>query len=101
MWGEFGRSPKIYFEPGKKTAGRDHHGSANFVLFAGGGLPTGQVIGATDARAERPKGNPYRPQNVLATLYHVLGIDPELTSPDHTGRPMYLLDDREPIRELV
>jgi hypothetical protein len=101
MWGEFGRSPKIYFEPGKKTAGRDHHGPANFVLFAGGGLRMGQVIGATDARGERPKGTPYRPQNVLATLYRVLGIDPQTTLPDHTGRPMYLLDDREPIAELL
>jgi hypothetical protein len=101
MWGEFGRSPKIYFEPGKKTAGRDHHGPANFVLFAGGGLKMGQVIGATDARAERPKGTPYRPQNVLATLYHVLGIDPRVTIPDHTGRPVYVLDDREPIAELL
>jgi hypothetical protein len=101
MWGEFGRSPKIYFEPGKKTAGRDHHGPANFVLFAGGGLRMGQVIGATDARAERPKGTPYRPQNVLATIYQVLGIDPRTTLPDLSGRPMYLLDEREPISELV
>jgi hypothetical protein len=101
MWGEFGRSPKIYFEPGKKTAGRDHHGPANFVLFAGGGLRMGQVIGATDARAERPKGTPYRPQSVLATLYHVFHINPETTIPDLTGRPMYLLDDREPIAELL
>jgi hypothetical protein len=101
MWGEFGRSPKVYFEPGKKTAGRDHHGPANFVLFAGGGLKMGQVIGATDAKAERPKGTPYRPQNVLATIYRIFGIDPQTTIPDHTGRPMYVLDDREPIAELV
>jgi hypothetical protein len=101
MWGEFGRSPKIYFEPGKKTAGRDHHGPANFVLFAGGGLKMGQVVGATDARAERPVGVPYRPQNVVATIYRALGIDPETTVPDHSGRPMYLLDERDPIRELV
>jgi hypothetical protein len=100
MWGEFGRSPKIYFEPGKKTAGRDHHGPANFVLFAGGGLKMGQVVGATDARGERPKGTPYRPQNVLATLYRILGIDPATTIKDLSGRPMYLLDDRKPIAEL-
>jgi hypothetical protein len=49
----------------------------------------------------KPKGTPYRPQNVLATLYHLLGIDPRTTIPDHTGRPMYLLDDREPIAELL
>jgi hypothetical protein len=101
MWGEFGRSPKIYFEPGKKTAGRDHHGPANFVLFAGGGLKMGQVVGATDAKGERPKGTPYCPQNVLATIYRVLGIEPQTTVPDFTGRPMYLLDDREPIAELI
>jgi hypothetical protein len=101
MWGEFGRSPKIYFEPGKKTAGRDHHGPANFVLFAGGGLQMGQVVGATDARGERPKGTPIRPQNVLATIYRFLGIDPLTTVADFTGRPVYLLDDREPIAELL
>ncbi len=101
MWGEFGRSPKIYFEPGKKTAGRDHHGPANFVLFAGGGLTMGQVIGETDSRAARPKGTPYRPQNVLATLYRVLGIDPATAPLDHTGRPLPLLDDPEPIAELL
>jgi len=61
----------------------------------------GQVVGETDARAERHRGKPYTPQNVLATLYHVLGIDPALTFPDFQGRPMHLLDDREPIRELV
>jgi hypothetical protein len=61
----------------------------------------GQVIGATDSRGERPRGNPYRPQNVLATLYHVLGIDPLTTIPDLSGRPVYVLDDREPIAELV
>ena len=57
------------------------------------GLQTGQVVGATNARGERPAGEPYTPQNVLATLYHVLGIDPETTLPDHTGRPVQLLDD--------
>jgi len=100
MWGEFGRGPKIYSLNGNPP-GRDHHGPANFVLFAGGGLKMGQVVGATDVRGERPKGTPYTPQNVLATLYHVLGIDPAATLPDHSGRPIYLLDEREPIAELV
>jgi hypothetical protein len=52
-------------------------------------------------RGERPKGRPYTPQNVLATLYHVLGIDPATTLPDHWGWPVYLLDDREKVAELV
>ena len=59
------------------------------------------MIGATAARGERPVGRPYTPQNVLATLYHVLGIDPATTLPDHMGRPQYLLDDREPVAELI
>jgi hypothetical protein len=60
-----------------------------------------QVIGATDARGEAPRGGAYTPQNVLATIYHVLGIDPATTLPDHQGRPTYLLDDREKVAELV
>ena len=61
----------------------------------------GQVVGATDRTAAAPTTQPYSPQNVLATLYHVLGIDPATTLPDHNGRPIHLLDDRDPIKELV
>ena len=61
----------------------------------------GQVIGATDAHAERPTTPPYNPQNILATLYHVLGIDPSQAFPDHNGRPMHLLDDQAKIKELL
>ena len=67
----------------------------------GGGLKMGQVVGATDRKGARPIGQPYTPQNVLATLYHVLGIDPATTLPDHQGRPIYLLDDRRPVAELI
>ncbi len=94
--GEMGRTPRI-----NKTAGRDHWASAGFALIAGGGMRMGQVIGATDARAESPKTRPYNPQNILATIYHVLGIDPALTFPDHSGRPRQLLDDHERIKELI
>jgi hypothetical protein len=94
--GEMGRTPRI-----NKTAGRDHWPAAGFALFAGGGLRMGQVIGATDDRGERPQTRSYTPQNILATLYHVLGIDPTLTFPDHAGRPRNLLDDQEKIVELV
>lgn len=99
VWGEMGRTPRVGTQRGT-TAGRDHWPQAGFALLAGGGLQTGQVIGATDARGERPRGRPYTPQNVLATLYHHLGIDPATTLPDHQGRPVYLLDDRERVAEL-
>ena len=95
IWGEMGRTPKI------SLAGRDHWMDAGYALFAGGGLRTGIVVGETDSKAERPKNRPLGPQNVLATVYHALGIDPAKTVADFAGRPQYLLDDREPIQELV
>ncbi len=105
IWGEFGRTPRIGTEARNLgemySGGRDHWWDAGFAIMAGGGLRMGQVVGETDARAERCKGRPYTPQNVLATLYHVLGIDPAMTFPDFQGRPVHLLDDRETIRELI
>jgi hypothetical protein len=95
--GEFGRTPKVSY-PGP---GREHWADAGAVLFAGGGLAMGQAIGATDARAERAKSGNVSFQNVLATIYTHLGIDPKATLPDFTGRPQYLLDDAAPIRELL
>jgi hypothetical protein len=98
MGGEFGRTPRI----GDITPdGRSHWPEAGFLWVAGGGLKTGQVIGATDARGERVIGNPIRMQNVMATLYRVLGIDPAITIPDFNGRPQYLLENREPVMELL
>ncbi|MBL8797360.1 MAG: DUF1501 domain-containing protein [Planctomycetia bacterium] len=96
VWGEFGRAPRV-----DTQAGRNHHADAGFVLMVGGGLKMGQVVGATDPRAVRSTSVPYTPQNLLATLYHILGIDSSATLPDHTGRPMYLLDERDLVRELV
>jgi len=96
VWGEFGRSPRI-----NKDAGRDHWLPAMSALIAGGGLKTGQVIGSTDARGEYPKDRPYRVSNVLSTVCQTIGIDPGMTFMDGSGRPTYLLDDREPIRELL
>jgi hypothetical protein len=94
VWSEFGRTPKI-----NNLAGRDHFPTGS-VLMAGGGLKMGQVVGATDAWAERSTSIPYKPANVLATLYGVLGIDPATTLPDLTGRPVHLLNDRRQIVEL-
>jgi hypothetical protein len=101
--GEMGRAPRVGVpNPGSQASatGRDHW-PTGFALLAGGGLRTGQVVGATDRRGERAITRPYRVQNLLATMYHVLGIDPALTFPDHLGRPQYLLDDRDKIAELV
>jgi uncharacterized protein (DUF1501 family) len=100
VWGEMGRTPRVGAQRGT-VAGRDHWPQSGFALMAGGGLRTGQVIGATDPRGENPRGRAYTPQNVLATLYHVLGIDPLTTINDHQGRPIYLLDDREKVAELI
>jgi hypothetical protein len=98
MGGEFGRTPRI----GNVTPdGRSHWPEAGFLWVAGGGLKTGQVIGATDARGERVVGNPIRMQNVLATLYGVLGIDPGTTFPDYNGRPQYVLEERQPVAGLL
>jgi hypothetical protein len=98
IWGEFGRTPRI----GDSTPdGRGHWQTAGCALMAGGGLRMGQVVGETDRRAENPRGRPCTPQQVLATLYHVLGIDPATTLPDHSGRPQPLLDQPEPIAALI
>jgi hypothetical protein len=99
VWGEFGRSPKIAY--GEFQGGRNHWPDAGFALLAGGGWKMGQVIGATDARGERPRTSSYTPENVLATVYRHLGIDPEMTLTDPAGRPQYLLEDREPVSELL
>jgi hypothetical protein len=96
MWGEFGRTPKI-----NGNAGRDHWPPVMSALVAGGGLKTGQAVGESTARGERPRDRPYSVQQVLSTLYRAVGIDPALTFPDGSGRPMYVLNDREPVRELT
>jgi uncharacterized protein (DUF1501 family) len=96
MWGEFGRTPKI-----NNNAGRDHWPPVMSALIAGGGLKMGQAVGASTARGERPKDRPLSVPNVLSTIYRQLGIDPAMTFPNNAGRPMYILDDREPVRELL
>jgi uncharacterized protein (DUF1501 family) len=96
-WGEFGRTPRI--NPG---GGRDHWPQASCALLAGGGMRMGQVIGSTNRLGEVPLDRPIHYQDVFATLYKQLGIDvATATIPDHSGRPQYLLDRREAIRELA
>ncbi len=97
VWGEFGRTPKI-----NPNAGRDHWPEVSCALMAGGGMHTGQVIGSTDRDAARAKDRPVTFQEVFATLYHNLGIDVNtVTVPDLQGRPQYLVDHVQPIRELI
>lgn len=93
FWGEMGRTPRI------KHGGRDHW-DLGFALLAGGGFRAGQVIGKTSPRAEFAVERSCSVQNVLATLYAHLGIDPSQSLKDHTGRPLALLDDVDPIAEL-
>lgn len=100
VWGEFGRTPKINSRSGN-GGGRDHWPAAMSALVAGGGLRMGQAVGATTARGERPKDRPYTVPNVLSTLYHAIGIDPSQTFPNGSGRPMYILDERDPVTELL
>ena len=87
--GEFGRTPTI-----NAQAGRDHWPGAFSVLFAGGGLRVGQVVGATDQRAMHPVTRPYSPGDVLATVYRFLGIDTEQEFFDRSGRPHAHLERR-------
>jgi uncharacterized protein (DUF1501 family) len=96
VWGEFGRTPRV-----NTSAGRDHWPMAGFAVLSGGHFNTGQVIGETDALGERPRGLSMNSSHVLASLYQHLGIDPATTIPDHNGRPMYLLEERDPVPGLV
>jgi len=96
-WGEFGRTPRI-----NNKAGRDHWDPVGCALLAGGGMRTGQTIGASDRIAAYVEDRPVHYQEVFATLYHNLGIDPQTAQmTDPAGRPQYLLNHRTPIRELL
>jgi hypothetical protein len=102
VMGEFGRTPKINTgQPGIPIPGRDHWGNAISVMMAGGGLRGGQVVGATNDKAEHPVQRALTPADVLATVYHVLGIDPTLAFKDHTGRPVPILDEGKAIEEVI
>ena len=102
VMGEFGRTPRINKGlPGQPIPGRDHWGNAFSVMMAGGGVKGGQVIGATDSKAEYPVERPLIPGDVLSTVYHVLGMDPAQTFEDLSGRPIAMLDAGQPIWEIL
>jgi hypothetical protein len=94
--GEFGRTPRI-----NPQAGRDHWPGAMSILYAGGGLRMGRAIGTTNASAEYPTSKPATPGCVLSTMYHVLGIDYHHAFYDQAQRPLPILNEGEPIEDLI
>lgn len=97
VWGEFGRTPKI-----NKDAGRDHWAPVNSAILSGGGMNVGQVIGSTDKTGAAAVSRPVHYRDVLATIYHNLGIDPHAFIRDKADRPITILPPANtPIRELV
>ena len=97
VMGEFGRTPKI-----NNNGGRDHWPAVSPVILAGGGMKVGQVIGATDRHAGAVVSRPVHVQELFATLYRNLGIDPDTTTlHDPTGRPQHIVDQGKALRELV
>jgi hypothetical protein len=107
LCGEFSRTPKMNdggnggAPRSMGTPGRDHWGDSMFCLMGGGGVKGGQVIGSTDRLGTRPHTRPLLPCHIHATIYNVLGIDPKLHLLDPSGRPVPVLDDPTPIKELL
>ena len=102
VMGEFGRGPRINKGlPQDPVPGRDHWGEVMSVLMTGGGLAQGKVVGASNAKGEVPKERPLRPQDVLATIYHQLGIDLSTAFVNRAGRPISIGSDGQVIAELV
>ena len=95
MMGEFGRTPRF-----NDAAGRDHWPHCFSVVMAGGGVRGGQVLGASDKIAAYPAADPVSPENLTATLFHALGIDPKTTIQDRQGRPFPLAGDK-PLYRLL
>jgi uncharacterized protein (DUF1501 family) len=103
--GEFGRTPRISYAVGTASGveqpGRDHWPSAMSMIVSGGGMRTGQVIGATNAKGEYPTERPLSPDDLWASVLHFLGIDSRLAFNDFAGRPVPILPFGEPIPELL
>jgi hypothetical protein len=95
-WGEFGRTPRV-----NNDAGRDHYPNVFSAALAGGPVHGGRVVGASDSRGAFPRVNAKTPQDVLATLYHHLGVDTTAVYHDNTGRPHPVLPGGRAIAELM
>ena len=94
--GEFGRTPKI-----NKNAGRDHWSRCFTVMLGGGGSQGGRVVGVSDKWAQDPAENPYGPEDLAATMFTLLGVNPkdEVITPD--GRPIAIVNGGRVIKELI
>ena len=102
VMGEFGRTPRLNTgQPGIPIPGRDHWGNLVPAMIAGGGLRTSQIVGRSNPRGEHPISRAILPADLLATIYHVLGIDTRQTFNDHTGRPIPILDEGRAIAEVI
>ena len=99
--GEFGRTPKISTLAGQTKPGRDHWANAMSILFAGGGTPGGQVVGATDRQGHSAVERILGPENFVSTVYLKMGIDPNKLYVTPVGRPTHLVSDPTPIQELM
>jgi hypothetical protein len=99
--GEFSRTPKMNDGSGRGTPGRDHWGDSMFCVLGGGGVKGGVIVGATDRRGERPAERPLTPGDIHATIYHVLGVDPQASFVNTAGRPITALEHGKPIKELL
>jgi hypothetical protein len=94
--GEFGRTPKV-----NRNGGRDHWAPLSTLALSGGGLNMGQVVGESTPKADMPRTQPIRPQDLMATVFHVLGIDPQVQFNNNAGRPTYMIEDGKAIEALV
>ncbi|HZZ73976.1 MAG TPA: DUF1501 domain-containing protein [Pirellulales bacterium] len=101
LCGEFSRTPKMNNGSGKGTPGRDHWGNSMFCLLAGGGVQGGRIVGATNPLGEYPTERPCTPGDLHATVYHVLGIDPQTTYYDRLNRPFTAVSQGDVIQELL
>jgi hypothetical protein len=99
VMGEMSHTPLLNYHNGHP--GREHWARAMSVFLDGGGLRMGQVIGSTNSRGEEPRERPLSPHDLQATLYHCLGVPLDTRFTDHSGRPVSLLPEGQPIRELV
>lgn len=95
---EHGRTPKLQNVPG---GGRDHWAQAYSGIFAGGGVARGRVVGKTDKHAGSVVDHPVSPKDILATLYHLMGVDPQTQLIDRTGRPVPLVADGQVVKEML